>query len=127
MKKLFLVTAVVESATGILFLISPPLPVSILFDSSINDPVGLLAARLAGAAILSLGVACWLVSKDEKSRVAKGLAAAMLLYNIAAIVLLVYAGLGAHLSGIGLWPAVVMHIVMALWCIKYISVKTLVA
>ena len=127
MKKLFLVTAVVESATGILFLISPPLPVSILFDSSINDPVGLLAARLAGAAILSLGVACWLVSKDEKSRVAKGLAAAMLLYNIAAIVLLVYAGLGVHLSGIGLWPAVVMHIVMALWCIKYISVKTLVA
>jgi hypothetical protein len=123
MKKLLIVTALIESGTGILFLISPSLLVSILFDSSVDSTVGLLLGRLAGAAILALSVACWLARNDEKSRAAIGIAAAMLLYNIAAIVLLAYAGLSVHLSGVGLWPAVLIHVVLAAWCIKCISEK----
>jgi hypothetical protein len=118
MKNLLIVTGIFESVTGILLLISPSLPVSILFDSSVDNPVGLLIGRLAGAALLSLGVACWLVRNDEKSRAVTGIVIAMLLYNVAALALLTYARLIVHLSGIGLWPAVFVHVVLTIWCIK---------
>jgi hypothetical protein len=41
----------------------------------------------------------------------------MSLYNIAVAAVLVYAGLGPGLSGIGLWPAVVLHAAMTIWCL----------
>ena len=122
MKNLLIVTGIFESVTGILLLISPSLPVSILFDSSVDNPVGLLIGRLAGAALLSLGVACWLV-RNEKSRAVTGVAIAMLLYNVVALVLLTFAGLIVHLSGMGLWPAVFIHVVLSIWCIKNILGK----
>ena len=118
MKNLLIVTGIFESVTGILLLISPSLPVSILFDSSVDNPVGLLIGRLAGAALLSLGVACWLVRNDEKSRAVTGIVTAMLLYNVVALALLTCAGLSVHLSGMGLWPAVFIHVVLTIWCIK---------
>ena len=39
----------------------------------------------------------------------------MLLYNVAAAAVIAYAGLGLKLSAIGLWPALVVHAVLALW------------
>jgi hypothetical protein len=116
MKTLLIVTAVIESFTGLVFLILPSLLVSILLGLSVTGTVDLLLGRVAGAALLSLGIACWLARNDGKSRAVKGLVTAMLLYNIIATSLLAYAGLGAHLSGAGLWPAVLVHLVMAVWC-----------
>jgi len=120
MKNLLIVTGIFESVTGILLLISPSLPISILFGSSVDNPVGLLIGRLAGAALLSLGVACWLVRNDEKSRAVTGIVIAMLLYNVVALALLTRAGLSVDLSGVGLWPAVFIHVVLTIWCIKNI-------
>ena len=91
--------------------------VSILLGVSVASAVELLLARVAGAALLSLGVACWLMRNEEKSEATKGLTAAVLLYNIIVTMLLAYAGLGAHLSGAGLWPAVFIHIVLTIWCL----------
>lgn len=116
-KHLFIVTAVVEVGIGIALLLSPSLPVSMLLGASLDTAGATLVARVAGAALLSLGLACWLARDDEQSRAAAGLIAAMLLYNTAAVAVLVYAGIGLGLSGIGLWPAVLLHAALAVWCL----------
>ena len=117
MKNLLVVTALLETITGVALIVSPALPASLLFGAPIDTAVGLILARIAGAALLALGVACWLARDDVRSGAARGLVAAMLLYNAAAVAALVYAALGFTLAGIALWPAVLLHLALAAWCI----------
>ena len=117
MKSLLIVTAAVETATGLALLGLPLLVVSLLLGGSLDTPAALIVARVTGAALLSLGVACWLARNDQQSRAATGLIAALLLYNTVIVAVLVYAGIGAGLSGLGLWPVVVLHVALAVWCV----------
>ena len=123
MKTLLIVTAVIEVATGLALLLTPSLPVSLLFGSSLDTSTALTVGRVAGAALLALGVACWLARHDGQSRAATGLVAAMVLYNIAAVAILASAGVGSGLVGVGLWPAVVLHAALAVWCIACLRSK----
>lgn len=117
MKNLLIATAGIEAATGLALLVLPSLVVSLLLGASLDAPSALVVARVAGVALLSLSVACWLARNDEWSRSAAGVVTAMLLYNVAIASVLAYAGTGLNLSGIGLWPAVVLHAALAAWCI----------
>ena len=116
-KQLFVVTAATEAATGLALLLSPPLVATLLLGASLDAPAALAVSRVAGAALLALGVACWLARNDALSGAARGVIAAMLLYNAGAVSVLVYAGVSLKLSGIGLWPAVLLHAALAAWCI----------
>jgi len=115
MTTLLIVTAVIEAATGVALLVRPSVPVAILLGSSLDAPAALTVARVAGAALLTLGVACWFARDD--GRAATGLVAAMLVYNIAAVAILTFAGISSGTAGVGLWPAVVLHAGLAVWCI----------
>lgn len=123
MKPLLTVTAVLEAAIGLALVARPSAPVALLLGSSLDTPAALTIGQVAGAALLSLGVACWLARDDAQGRAGSGLIAAMLLYNAAVVALLARAGIASRLSGIGLWPAVVLHLAMAVWCVACLRVK----
>jgi hypothetical protein len=117
MKNLLTVTAIIESGTGLLMVVFPSILTMLLFGSSIDTTIASTIARVAGVAILALSVACWLARNDGQSPAAKGLVSAMVLYNTAIAIVLIYAALGLMLSGIGLWPVVMLHLAMSAWCI----------
>jgi hypothetical protein len=123
MKSLLIVTAVGETATGLALLGLPSLVISLLLGGSLDTPAVLVVARATGAATLALGAACWLARNDERSRAVAGLVAALLLYNVAVAAVLSHAGIGLGLSGVGLWPTVVLHAALAIWCVACIRLK----
>jgi hypothetical protein len=83
----------------------------------------MVIARVAGAALLSLCVVCWIAREDVGSRTARSLVAALLLYNVVVAVLLVHARIGFGLAGFILWPAVLLHTVLAVWCVRCLQKK----
>ena len=117
MKTLHSVTAVIEVGAGLALLCFPSTTAELLVGLPLDTPAALTVARVCGAGLLSLGVACWLARGDIQSRAARGLIVAMLLYNVAVAVILIFASLGFGLHGVALQPAVVLHSVMAIWCI----------
>ena len=116
-KNLLTVTALAEAPLGVTLIASPSFVTGLLLGASLDSPAALIVGRVAGAALLSLGVACWLARDDGPSHAARGLIAALLLYNGATIALLAYAGANVKLAGVLLWPAVGLHAVLAVWCI----------
>ncbi len=117
MKPLLKLTGIIETATGLGLMAVPSVVVRLLLGSPLDTSAAVMLGRVAGAALLALGVACWLARDDTQSRAARGLVVAMLMYNIVATAVLAFAGIGLGLHGVALWPAVVLHAVMAIWCI----------
>ncbi len=117
MKKLLVIAAVVEAGTGLGLLVVPEVIARVLLGATLEAPAALTVARVAGAALLGLGVACWLASSDAQSRAARGVTSAMVIYNLGAGIILGLAGVqGGSPAGIALWPAVILHVGMAVWC-----------
>jgi hypothetical protein len=116
MKTLLVTTAALEAATGVALLLAPMVVISLLLGVSLDTPGGLALARVCGAAMLSLGIACWLARNDGQSRPGRGLIVAMLVYNVVVVALLTHAGLGLGMTGVGLWPAAAGHTALAAWC-----------
>ena len=101
MKKVLILAAVGEAATGVALLIVPSLVGRLLFGADLTG-VAIPVARVAGIALIALGVACWpgppLVG--------------MLTYSAAVTLYLAYVGFAGGLTGILLWPAVVLHVIL---------------
>ena len=99
MKNALTFAGIAEVATGLSLLIAPSLVVHLLLGDQLTG-VAMPVARVAGIALMALGIACWpgppLVG--------------MLTYS--ALVTLYLAYLGFALSGIFLWPAVVLHAIL---------------
>ena len=123
MKTLHIVTALIEAGAGVALVAVPSFAVQLLLGSPLDAPAAVILGRVAGAALFTLGVACWFASGDTKSRAARGLVAGMLLYNVGVAFILAMAGIQSHLVGIALWPAVILHAAMAVWCVACLRRK----
>lgn len=117
MKALHTASSVIELGAGLALLCCPSATVALLVGAPLESPADLTVARVGGAGLLALGVACWRARDDTQSPAARGLVVAMLLYDAAAVAILAYASIGFGMHGVALWPAVVLHALMSVWCI----------
>jgi hypothetical protein len=103
MKRVVLTIAgVAEAVTGLAMLASPSLVADILLGQPL-DGMAVLVARVAGLGLMGLGLACWPGPP----------LLGMLAYSAAVTVYLAYLGMSGVASGVLLWPAVVLHAVVA--------------
>jgi peptidoglycan/LPS O-acetylase OafA/YrhL len=116
MKTLLTLVSAAESAVGLALLAIPSWVASLLLGSTLDTPIATTVARVAGFALLALGIACWQARLETPSRATRGIVSAMLLYNAGVCALLVYASLATELSGVGLWPTAILHAGLAAWC-----------
>ncbi len=106
MKSVLRFSAVVEVATGAALLMAPSIVGRVLLGERLEG-VATPLARVAGIALVALGVACW-------GRATLGMA----IYGGGVALFLAYLGLGRHMAGILLWPAVVLHVVLTALLIR---------
>jgi len=109
MKKLLALAAVIEAATGVALMIHPPLVTRVLLGDGVSG-AGEALGRVAGFALLGLGLACW--PGLESAGVNTPALRALLTYNLLATLYLAYLGIGGQWVGSLLWPAVAIHAVL---------------
>jgi hypothetical protein len=101
MKKVLIFAAVGEAATGLALLIVPALAGQLLLGEELSG-VAIPVVRVAGIALIALGIACWpgppLVG--------------MLTYSTIAMLYLAYLGFAGGSTGVLLWPALVLHVIL---------------
>ena len=114
-KALLGVTAVVELAAAAALFAVPSRAAALLLGSGLDSPASRVVARIAGAALLSIGLTCWLVRNNPEGASHRGRVAGLLAYNGAVAALLVFAAVVEHLHGIALWPAVALHAGLSIW------------
>ena len=104
-KKLLAVAASVEGATGLALMVYPPVVALPLLGDSVSGP-GVAVGRVAGFALLSLGVACWPSKSTEQPLYG------MLTYSTLAMLYLIRIGIRGAPVGPLLWPGVAAHAVI---------------
>lgn len=111
MKKLLALAAAGEAAFGLVLLVYPPIVVRLLFDAEVAG-AGMVMSRVAGIALIALGLACW-PGHDVGRSLSRALLA-MLCYSLLATLYLAYLGIGGEPVGSLLWPATVIHALLTL-------------
>ena len=101
MKWVLIFAAVAEAGTGLALLVVPSLVGRLLLGEELTG-IAIPVARVAGIALIALGVACW----PGPPRVG------MLTYSAAVTLYLAYLGFAGGMNGILLWPAVVLHVIL---------------
>jgi len=118
LKTLLTLEAFIEIAAGVGALVVPVFAVSLLLGASLDTAAAIIVARVTGAALISIGIMNWAGRSEPNGKAAKGIVVGMIFYNLSVVGLLIFAFFGAGLSGIGLWPAVVLHLGLAAWCVR---------
>jgi hypothetical protein len=101
MKHALIIAAISEAATGLALLIAQSLVGQLLLGVEFTG-VALPVARVAGIALIALGIACWPGPP----------LAGMLTYSALITVYLTYLGFAGGFAGVLLWPAVVFHAIL---------------
>ncbi len=111
-RQLLTIAAVVEGLAGLALVLAPAATLALLLGA-VPDSVGLMIGRIAGVALLALGVSCWGARTDAGGPARAGTLAAITTYNAGAgLLLLLFAATGnAH--GLVVWGAGLLHLALA--------------
>jgi hypothetical protein len=101
MRKVLVFAAVGEALTGLALVLVPSIVGRLLLGVPLVG-VATPVARVAGIALIGLGIACW----PGPPRIG------MLIYSALITLYLAYLGLVGGLVGVLFWPAVVLHLVL---------------
>ncbi len=100
MKSLLTITALIELGAALALLTIPSEAVNLLLGSPLQGPNAAILGRLAGVALFSLSVACWLSRHGRPGGSdGKGVVVAMVCYNAGAVAVLGIAGVQLHPAG----------------------------
>ena len=102
MKRVLAIAAVAEIATGLALVFAPALVGQVLLGAALTG-LAATVARVAGIALIGLGVACWPGPPTV----------GMLIYSASVAFYLALLGLAGGSAGILLWPAVAVHVVLS--------------
>jgi hypothetical protein len=108
MRTPLILACVVEAATGIALLVQPAMVARLLFAADIPG-AGVIAGRVAGISLLSLGFACW-PGKEPTRAALCGIST----YNVLVTLYLLLLGIGGAWVGPLLWPVIVVHAILSL-------------
>lgn len=103
-KKVLIFAAVVEAVTGLTMLIAPSLVGQLLLGDKLAG-AAILVARVTGIALIGLGVACWPGPP----------VVGMFVYSAVVTLYLFYVGFVVGLTGVLLWPAVALHLLLSIF------------
>ena len=112
MKSALTFAAIGEAAAGLALLIVPSFVGQLLLG---EQPIGIAVplARVAGIALIALGIACWpgppLVG--------------MLSYSMLATPYLAYLGFAGSLTGVLPWPVVLLHLILTALLIREVRMR----
>ena len=109
MKRAMTFAAVGEASTGLALLIVPGLVGRLLLGEELTG-IAIPVARVAGIALIALGVACW-PGSDADNSPSRALRA-MLCYSLFTTLYLAYLGIGGERVGRLLWSAVAIHAIL---------------
>ena len=105
MRFLLLAAALGEGAFGVFIFAAPALALNLLFASEPSSGA-IIMTRVAGIALIGLGVACY--PREPQPQALYG----MLAYSVFVMLYLITVGIKGA-SGILLWPAVVVHALLS--------------
>jgi len=100
--KVLIFAAAGEVLTGLALVIVPTFIGQLLLGEELAG-AATTVARVAGTALIGLGIACWPGPPQV----------GMLIYSAVVTLYLAYLGLADGVGGILLWPAVVLHLVLS--------------
>ena len=109
MKWVLAIAAVGEAVTGLALLVTPPTVAGLLIGAEVAG-AGVWMSRVAGIALIALGVACW--PGTATMRNSNQACGAMFTYSALISLCLVYLGLAGGSIGKLLWPAAIAHIIL---------------
>ncbi len=104
-------SAVVEAGTGLGLMVVPSLVISLLLGATATGEA-VAVGRVAGIALLAMGLASWPGRKPAQP--GRAALRALLVYNALVAIYLAHLGASRHVGGALLWPAVALHVVVAL-------------
>jgi len=123
MKQLLIVTAVIEAGAGVALAFCPAASLAQLIGGPQQSAACQVLGGIGGAALCALALASWLAHYDVQSRAARGLVGALLLYNFSTAGILGAVGITSQAVGALLWPAVIIHSSLTVWCIACLMRK----